>query len=196
MTTQKTCVILFVEGDTEKEFFGILHKYYHDNSLSKLNTLKICNVKGIGRFESKVSSKLRHEIIPKFQGHKLVVACAYDTDVFELAQNPPTNWKVIRKKVAELGINEFHEIRAEKMIEDWFLKDIKGLCKFLKTVTPQKIEGKDGVEKMKKLFKRSNKLYLKGHYSYKFISDLDIPLIRKAIGKQVLALEKALGVNL
>lgn len=41
---------------------------------------------------------------------KLKVICCYDSDVFELAQKPPANWTIVKKKVSDLGINEFEEI--------------------------------------------------------------------------------------
>ena len=98
------------------------------------------------------------------------VFCCYDTDVFELAQKPPTNWQIVKKKVCELGIDDFNEIKATRMIEDWFLKDIEGLCKFLGIEIPKKLEGKDGLEKIKHLFRRGKKpkIYQKGSYSHKF----------------------------
>ncbi|MCE7864291.1 MAG: hypothetical protein DYG99_12195 [Bacteroidetes bacterium CHB5] len=190
-------VVLFVEGETEKEFFEALLKFYRENSSTEIKSCKIINVKGIGRFESKVAPKMKYEIIPKFPEADLSVVCAYDTDVFELAQKPPTNWNVVESKLAELGITDFSEVKAKRMIEDWFLEDLAGLCKFLKlTPVPKKIEGKDGLDKIKKLFRRKDKLYLKGHNTNKFIPSLDIETIRDKISVQLLPLEKSLGVTL
>jgi hypothetical protein len=59
-------VVLFVEGETEKEFFEALLKFYRENSSTEIKSCKIINVKGIGRFESKVAPKMKYEIIPKF----------------------------------------------------------------------------------------------------------------------------------
>jgi hypothetical protein len=126
-------IILFVEGDTEKEFYEALLTFYKQNSKKNILACKIVNIKGISRFESKVFPKLKYEILPKYVGENIKVVCSYDTDVFELAQKPPTNWNVVRVRVNSLGIKEFYEIRAVRMIEDWLLKDFAGLCNFLKS---------------------------------------------------------------
>lgn len=140
---------------------------------------------------------MKYEIIPKFPDAQLSVVCAYDTDVFELAQKPPTNWGVVKSKLSELDVNVFYEVKAKRMMEDWFLEDLSGLCKYLKlNPIPNKIEGKDGLEKIRKLFKKKNKIYLKGHHTNKFISHLDIKSIRDKVSSQLLPLEKALGVTL
>lgn len=196
MAGEKNQVVIFVEGDTESEFFEALYSYYRTYSTSAIVNCKIYNMRGIGRFESKVPAKLQHEIIPKFSDRKISVVCAYDMDAFSLAPKPPVNWKIVRSKVTQLGITDFIEVKAEKMIEDWFLSDLQGLCKFLKIPTPRKIEGNDGLDKIKKLFKKKDKLYLKGHYTSKFIPDLDLRLIRDKFKKQFLFFEEALNVKL
>ena len=191
-------VILFVEGETEKEFYEALINYYRSKSKTKIVGCKIYNIKGIGRFESKVTSKLRFDIIPKYEKIKLKVICCYDSDVFELAQKPPVNWSIVKKKVSELGINEFEEIVAVRMIEDWFLKDIEGICKYLKVPIPKKLEGKNGYEKMKVLFKKGAKpkVYQKGSNSHKFVPNLNLKAIRDSVKKEIKVLEDALRVNL
>ena len=191
-------VILFVEGETEVQFYNALIDYYRDHSKSQLAGCKIYNIKSIGRFESKVSSKLKFEIIPKYPKFKLKVICCYDSDVFELAQKPPVNWTIVKKKVSDLGINEFEEIVAIRMIEDWFLKDIEGLCKFLKVDIPKKLGGKNGYEKMKMLFKKGAKpkVYQKGSNSHKFVPSLNLRAIRDSVKGELKVLEDALGVSL
>lgn len=167
----KKIIVLFVEGETEKEFYTLLIDYYR-SKIGELPIVKIFNLKGIGRFEGKVTSKLKYDILnhKKYSGLELDVKvfCCYDTDVFEFGKKPPTNWNNVKRKVNELGINSFYSIKAERMIEDWFLKDLDGLCSFLKIKKPKKIKGKDGVEKMKFLFKKSGKpkIYQKGHYTH------------------------------
>lgn len=198
MSALKKLVILFVEGETEKEFYDELIKYYRVNSKTPVISCKVYNVKGISRFENKVSSRLKLDIIPKHPNCEFKVVCCYDTDVFELAQKPPINWNIVEKKINELGINEFYEIKATRMIEDWFLKDISGLCNYLNIEIPKKIDGKTGFEKIKNLFKKGKKpkVYQKGSNSHKFIPSLNILLIRNAIIKELTSLEKALGVKL
>lgn len=186
-------IVIFVEGDTDYEFYNSLINYYRDNSKSEILSSKIFNLKGIGRFESKVASKIKYEILPKYEFENISVVCCYDTDVFDLGKKPPTNWNIVRKQLKSLGINDFTEVKAVKMIEDWFLYDINGLCKFLKIKVPKKLKGKDGYEKMKKLFKAGNKIYQKGSNSHRFVSHLNISTIRNSVSSQLKKLEKKIS---
>ncbi len=79
------------------------------------------------------------------------------------------------------------------MLEDWFLSDIEGLCKFLKLRKIPSLSGKDGNTKMKNLFKMDNKIYKKGTYCYKFIDNLDIPQIRNLHSTELIKLETAIA---
>jgi hypothetical protein len=194
MKKGKKVVILFVEGDSEKEFYQALFAYYQASSKSQINcSIKIVNIKGIGRYEKKVPSKLRNELIEKYRGFRIVVCCCYDIDVFELAEKPPTNWSIVRESVSKLGIDKFLEIPASKMIEDWFLCDTKGLCNFLGIKKTPQIKGRDGYEKMKFFFKRGNKTYQKGSNCHKFIPYLNIALIRSKIKGQLSEFENEIG---
>lgn len=178
MKDQSKLVVLFVEGDTEAEFYKLLINYYRNKSKNPFPEVKIINLKGIGRFEAKVVSKLKNDILKdkKYKGLEIKVFCCYDTDVFELAKKPPTNWTKVRKGIIELGIKSFYEIKSEKMIEDWFIKDIDGICEFLKIKKPKKIS-KEGLKVLKDLFKASNKIYQKGSYTHKFLEKLDLAKI-------------------
>jgi hypothetical protein len=196
MASKKDYIVLFVEGETEKEFYNALMQFYFQNYNPKIKGYKVFNVKGISRFETKVSSKLKYEVVPKHDVLNIKVICCYDTDVFELAQKPPTNWQIVKKKVNELGITSFSEVKATRMIEDWFLKDLKGLCQYLKIDEPRRVEGKDGLDKIKTLFKKGKtpKIYQKGSYSHKFIPSLNFLTIRASIKSELSIIETALGI--
>lgn len=198
MKATKPFVILFVEGETEKEFYESLISFYRATSKKAICGCKIYNMKGIGRFENKAVAKLKTEILPKFKDYNLKVICCYDTDVFELAQKPPVNWKIVEKKVNDLGVEHFGEVKARQMIEDWFLKDLSGICKFLSISQPKKLDGKTGNEKMKILFRtgKKPKIYQKGTNSHKFIPSLNIKLIRDQVKTELESLELSLGVQL
>jgi hypothetical protein len=193
ITKSGPLVCLFVEGDTDKEFYEALMKHYEKSSKKPITSWNIIPIKGIGKFQKKVPSKLKNEILPKNEGREIIVVCSYDTDVFEFAKNPPTNWAKLEKSVKELKIRKFFKVQANKMIEDWFLEDINGICKFLKIKPVSKVKGKDGNDKMKKLFKKGNKVYQKGNYSHKFIPSLNISMIRSKIKSDLLPLEQALN---
>lgn len=198
MASKKDYIVLFVEGETEKEFYDALMKFYFQNYTPKIKGYKVFNVKGISRFETKVATKLKHEVVPKHDVSNIKVICCYDSDVFELAQKPPTNWQIVKKKVNELGITSFSEVKAIRMIEDWFLKDLKGLCQYLRIDEPKRVDGKDGLEKIKTLFKKGKtpKVYQKGSYSHKFIPNLDFLKIRASVNLELSTIEKALGITI
>ena len=62
------------------------------------------------------------------------------------------------------------------MIEDWFIKDLDGICDFLKVKKPKKVSH-EGFKVLKELFKLSNKIYQKGSYTHKFLEKLDLEKI-------------------
>lgn len=196
MKDQSKLVVLFVEGDTESEFYKLLINYYRSKSQKPFPELKIINLKGIGRFEAKVISKLKNDILKdkKYRGLEINVFCCYDTDVFELAKKPPTNWTKVRKGVKELGINSFYEVKSERMIEDWFIKDLDGICDFLKIKKPKKVS-QEGLKVLKDLFKESNKIYQKGSYTHKFLEKLDLAKIITSLKGVFNELEKCLNVK-
>ncbi|MCK9255782.1 MAG: hypothetical protein GX793_06950 [Bacteroidales bacterium] len=189
-------LVLFVEGDTEAEFYRLLINYYKEKSSKPFPEVKRINLKGIGRFEAKVVSKLKNDILKdkKYKDLEIIVFCCYDTDVFELAKKPPTNWSKVRKGVAELGIKSFYEIKSQKMIEDWFIKDLDGICDFLKIKKPKKVS-QEGLKVLKGLFKTSNKIYQKGYYTHKFLEKLDLSKIIKALKGVFDDLERYLNVK-
>lgn len=189
-------VVIFVEGDTDYEFYNKLIQFYRANSKAKIRLVKIYNLKGIGRFESKVVAKIKYDILPNFNPARIVVFCCYDTDVFELGKKPPTNWQFIKKQLSNNGIEDFNEIKAVRMIEDWFLIDLPNLCNFLKIKTQKSVKGKDGFDKIKNLFKKGNKVYQKGNNSHKFVQNLDILPIRNSMKKKFKKLEDKLRVRL
>ena len=190
---EEKIVVLFVEGDTEKEFFDNLIIYYRANSSSKIGNTKVFNLKGIGRFERKAASKCKYQILNSYSSENVVVFCCYDSDVFDLAKKPPTNWKLVKKQLKDIQIVQFNEIIAVTMIEDWFLSSLDGLISFLKLKKTPKLKGKNAYEKIKILFKLGNKIYQKGSNSHKFINYLDFSKIRKVRKKELKKLEKELN---
>lgn len=184
MSDKKKIIVLFVEGDTERVFFNIVINHYRKIfNDRKTAEFKIFNLKGIGRFESKVYSKLKNEVLPSYCPQDIKVFCCYDSDVFELAKKPPVNWKTVEKKVKnELEIEYLRHIKAIKQIEDWFILDIDNICKFLKIKKPKKTTG-NGLEILKTIFKNSkpSKIYQKGTYTHNFLENIDISRILKAL---------------
>src|ERR1700678_3739103 len=99
MPTKKKTILLFVEGDTDKEFYDAVLKFYRRASKKAQQVnLSIINLKGIGKFENKVFTKIKNQLLEKFKGTEIVVFCCYDKDLFELAGKPPTDWGNVRTK--------------------------------------------------------------------------------------------------
>lgn len=180
MVKQNYGVIIFVEGDTEVEFYKFLIEWLkrHGYKSKTKGPVIIKNLHGIGGFKRIALRYYLNKILPKQVNTKFYVVLAYDTDVFEYSNQPPVNWKKVDKAFRAYGALDVIHVEQQYMIEDWFLLDSKGLCKHLglplNTVVPA---GKDANERMQKLFYKANKLYYKGHYTKRFLDELDIGLI-------------------
>ena len=179
------CLVLFVEGKTEVEFYKELIRYIRECTASgKLKHKIICrSVNGIGGFKKEVNRIFLKEILPKLDGYSVVVALCYDTDVFGYVQKPKINWDNIEKMLLQDGAERVIHIKAEKSIEDWFLLDMEGVKKFLKLKPDVQPSGVNGYEKLKSLFKKANKIYTKGQEVSGFVQVLDIGLISKKVSK-------------
>lgn len=60
----KIQVVLFVEGDTDEVLFKALIDYYKGVSKTELNSCRICNLRGVTRYTSKLIAKLQNELVP------------------------------------------------------------------------------------------------------------------------------------
>ncbi|MFH0734904.1 MAG: hypothetical protein V1773_10790 [bacterium] len=110
--------------------------------------------------------------------------------------NRPLIGKAVEDRLYSLNALKVYHIKAEKMIEDWLLYDIEGICTNIKIKRPSKIKGKNGLEKIQYLFKKGNRIYQKGYNSNNLINSLDIQKIRNALKKEFCNLEKILYPNI
>ena len=60
----KAHVVIFVEGDTDKLLFDALMRYYRQQYSAGIASCEVRNLHGVSRYMSKVSGKLRNQIIP------------------------------------------------------------------------------------------------------------------------------------
>jgi len=195
----KPHIVLFVEGDTDKVFFDALIAYYRKMSQSQLTSNQVVNLKGVSRYTSKVLGKLENDICPKASsnGREVkAVFCSYDTDVFEPKGQTLVNWSKVKRGVQALGIKSFYRIEVRHEMEDWFLDDLPGLCSYLHLSAMPSISGGTGYEKILSLFKKANKVYLKGLSVSKFIGSIDMAKIRAMHAKELKMLEEMLNVNI
>lgn len=178
------CIVLFVEGDTEVEFYKSViadAKNYRKNKMFDVN-IEIRNVKGISGFKNNALRKFTKEIKVHYKDdYKFVIFLCSDTDVFEFSTKPPINWNDVETSLYNAGASKVIQIKAKHSIEDWFLYDYNGILSFLRLPKKTKISGGSGYEKLKILFSKANKMYIKGMKSNGMISKLDIDVISTKI---------------
>lgn len=177
---RKKCIIIYTEGETENEFYNaLLEEIKKVNKIDKFSADKIVKqcLKGIAKFDKKLLKKFEYDIKTKYKGYELIVYLCYDTDVFDFNAKPPVRWEEVDLKLKLLGAKNVYHIKAEKCIEDILLIDILGICKYLNIPLVKRVNGQNGVEKMKNLFMRGNRIYQKGFSCEGFINSLDISLI-------------------
>ena len=195
----KVQVVLFVEGDTDEVLFKELIDYYRSISKTELNPCRICNLRGVTRYSSKLIAKLQNEYLPdaRKDGYKIqTVCCSYDTDVFEVRNPLMVNWDTLRKTVKRMGINDFIQLGIRSSIEDWILCDIEGICRYLKLKSiPKSLKGNDGNAKLNDLYGKVRKAYLKGYQTKELIAALDMAVIRNKNKDTLKNLEKALNFS-
>ena len=192
------CLVLFVEGQTEVEFYKALIKYIRECHVDKKLEHKVIyrSIDGIGGYKKEVNRIFLKEVLPKVEGYQIIVALCYDTDVFGYVQRPKINWKEVEKLLKNDGAHKVLHIKAEKSIEDWFLIDKEGIRRFLKLSSDIEPQGSNGYEKLKYLFKKANKIYAKkGREVNGLVQALDIGLISRGVTKGLDLLYKELGVR-
>ena len=195
----KVQVVLFVEGDTDELLFKALIDYYKGISKTELNPCRICNLRGVTRYSSKLIAKLQNEYLPdaRKDGYKIqTVCCSYDTDVFEVRNPLMINWDALRKTVKRMGIKDFIQLGIRSSIEDWILCDLEGICRYLKLKSvPKSLKGNDGNAKLNDLYGKVRKAYLKGYQTKELIAALDMTVIRNKNKDALKDLEKALNYS-
>lgn len=193
------CLVLFVEGDTEVEFY----KQVIENAKSlrpdgRFDTrIEYRNVKGVGGFKKDALRKFEKEIKPKYENdcEFTIVVCS-DTDVFDCAPKPPIKWDEVKKEFLKNGAAKYIHIQAKRSIEDWFLHDLEGILGFLRLNKNAKPSGRNGFEKLQYLYKKANKVYFKGIKCNGMIGRLNIEKITHSVRKELGPLYKALGVEI
>ena len=192
------CLVLFVEGETEVEFYkAVIADARRRRQDGRFDiSIETRNVKGVGGFKSIALRKYLKEIKPRYDSEtEFVVALCRDTDVFELASKPPVKWDEVEKEFCKNGAQVIH-VEAKRSIEDWFLVDSDGIIAFLRLPKKTKISGSSGYDKLSKLYRQANKMYIKGMKSNGMVNRLDIPKIVSSVKDQLKPLYKAMGVDL
>ena len=190
-------IVIFVEGETEEELYNA---FILKDIKSKLSNNKytcnfsVHNVRGFGGFKNDAIRKYKNDILKKYPNDDFFVFLCYDTDVFEIASKPKIDWKLIDKSLKDAGVKRVIHIKAKTCIEDWLLADLKNICKYLRISQNVTVKGKNGFEKMKTLFKKANKIYVKGKKVEGLLSKLDINIIIEKYLDELKSLYKEFGV--
>ena len=169
----KRLIVLFGEGDTEEVFYKNLIEFWREEEGNSETKIKVVNIHGIGKY-NKAPFKYKSEIRRDCPDYQHEIFLAYDSDVFEFAAKPPVDWGRIEKQLRDSGAFSVTHLKAERMIEDWLILDVDGLCKALKIKKPKKLVGATGHEKIKKLFLSANKVYQKGYSMKEYITKLNM----------------------
>ena len=193
-------VVLFVEGETDEVFFKALIDYYRTVSTTEFNPCRICNLRGVTRYSSKLLAKLRNEFLPdaKNKAYRIqTVCCSYDTDIFEMRNPLMVDWNALKKALKRMGIDELIQLGIKSSIEDWLLCEQEGICRFLKLKDfPKSLKGNNGNEKLNDLFGKAKKVYQKGYQTKGLVAALDMGVIRDKNLDVLELLEKALNVTI
>lgn len=191
-------LVLFVEGDTEIEFYKqVVANAREQHPAGRFDTnIEYKNVRGVGGFKNIALRKFIKEIKPKYaEDCEFTIVLCSDTDVFEFASKPPIKWDEIKKELVYNGASKIIHVQAKRSIEDWFLYDIEGILGFLRLSKNSKVSGKGGYDKLQRLYKQANKVYYKGIQSNGMIGRLNIEKIANAVKDQLNPLYKALGID-
>ena len=191
------CLVLFVEGDTEVEFYKqVIANARKLHPAGKFDTyIEYRSVGGVGGFKNIALRKFIKQVKTKYDNDcEFTVVLCSDTDVFEFASKPPIKWNEVKKELEANGAKKVIHVQAKRSIEDWFLHDLEGILKFLRLAKNTKVSGKNGYDKLQRLYKQANKIYIKGNKSNGMIAHLDIDKIADEVKDQLNPLYKVLGV--
>lgn len=172
----KEVALIFVEGDTEVEFYKKLAELYL-RGVPKA----IVNLHGIHNVHRNVLGKTE-AFLHQHRDITVRIYCCIDRESRD--HNPPLDIVELRTTLKERKdfkrVLSADAIIATQMIESWLFYDIDGIHKFLKVphssrnstkfTPPEKFTHLD----LSKLFARFNKVYIKGRKCANFINNLDI----------------------
>lgn len=189
----ETIVTLFVEGDTEVDFYKKLIAYIREKNGGRLHCkVDVRNVKGVGRYQNKVCRIFENSVKSQYPGHDYKIVLCYDSDVFEFSRKPPVDWNEVTKALYEKGANDVRLVKAVTSIEDWFLYDIEGVRNFLKLPKKFKMTGYKGQKGLEQLFLKAKKTYIKGRRCNGLIEALDIDVIIPRIDDEIAGISELL----
>ncbi len=194
-TDNKTVLTVFIEGDTEVDFYNKLVSAIREKAGKSACMVKIKNVKGVGNYQNRACRIFENGIKMKYPSHRYVVALCYDTDVFSYGRKPPVDWDNVTKALEQKGAEQVILVHAEKSIEDWFFYDMDGLRSFLNISAKTKLPVYKGQKGLEQLFLRANKTYIKGVRCKGLVDALDMEKIMPHICGEIQGICREIGVD-
>lgn len=176
---QKQVALIFVEGDTEEEFYKkLLDGYLRGIPKS------VINLKGIYNVHRKLLGKTL-DFLHKHKDYTVRVYCCIDMECRD--HNPPLDIDDLQNSFCEdqdfKRVKSADAVFAIQMIESWFFYDINGINEFLKVPRKARNPAKFSPPAkythidLSKLFQRYGKTYIKGHKCANFIDHLNLEKI-------------------
>ena len=188
-------VALFVEGPTEIEFYSAVVKNIHDKMSAAFDCSFVWyDMHGIGNYKTTALRKF-NALKEKKPGADIYAVLCIDTDVFEYSKKPPINKSEVKIGLEEAGAKKVIFVEAKSSIEDWFLTDLEGVLSYLRLPKATKRPEGKGQDALKKLFKKANKLYVKGERTEGFIKKLNISKIAAACCRALKPLCSLVGAD-
>ena len=177
----KKGLFIVCEGETDVLFYQrvIACLLRFPGAESPYEILKPINACGICNFQKWAKTKIKTQYLENeaYKDYEFTIVLCRDYDVFR-RENPPVDWPRLIQDVQSFPLVEkVVSIAAYDCIEELFLKDPRGIARYLGRKPIYKFEGSNGVEKISKYFRLANKIYFKGTYGEDFINQLDVPKI-------------------
>ena len=181
-----TVVVIYVEGDTDYEFYKILVEHIRKQRGGRLHCrVRYRNLRGVCNYGKDASNFLQKKILPEFPDHTYKIALCYDTDVFERPERIPVSWQKVEKELYAAGAEEIIHVKAVQSIEDWFMYDKEGIRQYLRLPGKLNISQHIGTSGLKALFRLSGRKYEKCKKCYGLISALNMDVILPCIMKDI-----------
>lgn len=187
-------LLIYVEGDTEILFYKAVVQALRARGTGLYEKIVFKNAKGIGNFQNKAARVFKNQVLIDHPGLMFNVALCYDTDVFEYSRKPPVDWAIVENDLKNAGAQNVYHIKAKKSIEDWFLIDYPGVLTYLRLPQETRLPNGNGIHQLETLFKKVNKVYVKGSHIVGFVEHLDIQKIITGAKKELKPMIKDLSI--
>lgn len=169
--------LIFVEGDTEEEFYEKVFKKYIGNTPKKVKNLH-GNINIHGKIFDKTLHFLRNNLFVQVR-----IYCFVDRE--SRSGNSPLDLGNLRARFRsdkdfKGKVLSVDQIIATPMIESWFFHDMEGIYRFLKVPRNErrpnkfKVVERFNADNLSRLFDRYDKVYIKGKKCKNFINHLSM----------------------